>query len=205
MVVLPLRLGFLVALIGVSSCAASAGAPSAPAVPSTIEVSGTPEGPTINWDKPLASGLEVSVEQARLVGQLSFEPVVPDFTVEETSVVVSDPTLEAVELRAVAFVYDFPSGPDFPEDGRVHVLEGTTNAPQDLFSQIVAGHVGLADEENYDLVTIGGEDALFIHTDMIGRVRFARNGVFFDVIGPALPPDTALALAEDLAHTVDSR
>lgn len=193
--------GALVLLTGCAEAPPPTGAPTATAAPAESPVA---DGPAINWDMPIPTGLVVSADEAQLVGKLSFTPIAPAFAEAPVRVIVSDPALEAEELRAAVFVYDFPPGQGIGEDGRVRVLEGITDAPDDLFGQIVAGHVGLADESLYDLALVGGRDALLIHTDAIGRVRFVRDGVYFDVTGPALAPDTALALAEDLAKTVDA-
>lgn len=192
--------GALALLTGCAESAPFAGAPAATAASAESTVA---EGPAINWDMPIPTGLVVSADEAQLVGKLPFTPITPAFAEAPVRVIVSDPALEAEELRAAVFVYDFPAGQGIGEDGRVRVLEGVTDAPDDLFGQIVAGHVGLADESLYDLALVGGRDALLIHTDTIGRVRFVRDGVYFDVTGPTLAPDTALALAEDLARTVD--
>ena len=192
------------ALACISGCAAPAISPMAPATPTLSAEATTAGGPTINWDMPIPTGLVVSADQAQLLGKLPFAPITPEFTQAPTRVVVSDPILESEELRAVAFVYDFPPGTGIAVDGRMHVLEGVTDASDDLFRDIVESHTGLEDEQNYDLVTIGGRDALLIHTETIGRVRFVRDGIYYDLTGPALSPGTALALAEDLARTVDS-
>lgn len=196
--------GALALLTACAQAPAPARAPIATAATAAPTEAAVEEGPAINWDMPLPTGLIVTADQAQLVGKLPFTPIAPAFAEAPVRVIVSDPALEAEELRAAVFVYDFPPGQGIGEDGRVRVLEASTDAPETLFAEIVAGHVGLIDEALYDLVQVGGHDALLIHTDTIGRVRFVRDGVSFDVTGPALAPDTALALAEDLARTVDA-
>lgn len=193
--------GALALLTACAQAPPPAGAPTATAASAETAVA---EGPAINWDMPIPTGLVVTADEAQLVGELPFTPIAPVFAEAPVRVIVTDPAMEAEELRAAVFVYDFPPGQGIGEDGRVRVLEGITDAPDDLFGQIVASHVGLTDESMYDLALVGGRDALLIHTDAIGRVRFVRNGVYFDVTGPALAPDTALALAEDLARTIDA-
>lgn len=118
--------------------------PTAPAAPKGAETEApVAGGPAINWDMPIPTGLIVSADQAQLVGEFSFAPITPEFAQHPTRVVVSDPTLESVALRAVAVVYDFPIGPGIGEDGRVRVLEGVSDAPDSLFRDIVDSHVGL--------------------------------------------------------------
>ena len=67
---------------------------------------------------------------------------------------------------------------------------------------IAAGHDGLPDAAGWDVVTLDGGDALVIRTATVGRVRFIRDGVYYDLTGPNLLPDTAIALARELAATV---
>lgn len=54
-------------------------------------------------------------------------------------------------------------------------------------------------KENYKIVTINGDTALFNFFNNIGRVRFVHNGILYDLTGPALPPDDALRLAAKIA------
>ena len=192
-----------------AACAAPASSPAGPPDPTdtvlpTFSVS-EEEGPRINWDIPIPNGIMVPAGEAQRLGQLPFEPVLPEYSLPPVRVVVTDPESEAEELRAVTYVYDFSSRQGFTDDGRVRVLEGVADFSDELFGEVVASHEGFPDAENYDVITIAGRDALFIHTESTGRVRFARQGVYFDIAGPALLPNTAVLLAEDLAATVGSK
>jgi len=67
---------------------------------------------------------------------------------------------------------------------------------------IAAGHEGRSDAARWDVVTLDSGDALVIRTATVGRVRFIRDGVYYDLTGPNLLPDTAITLAQKLAATV---
>ncbi len=49
---------------------------------------------------------------------------------------------------------------------------------------------------------VGGLAFTPVTPDFAGRVRFIRDGVYYDLKGPNLLPDTAITLAQELAATV---
>lgn len=150
--------------------------------------------PAIDWSRPLVNGVPSSRAAARTQGRLAFDPVVPRWAVPESAVHVTDPRADDPAHAAVAFVYDFPQGPDFPTDGRVVLLQTPTELTDaDLVTMAAANGA-----EHFRIVDIGGRPALVIEADGIGRVRLIRRGVAFDVTGPATPAATVVRLAEGL-------
>lgn len=166
--------------------------------PSTTASMGTepslsPEGPKINWDAPLPEGKMSSVDGAVRDGALTFIPTPPSFSMAPVAVQVSDPSLIATDDRAVVYIYRFETGPDFPTDGRVRVLEYATTSSETELEGVAKNPPGPA--EDFSVISIAGHSALLVQGDGVGRVQFIREGVMFDVTGPAVP----IAFAEKLA------
>jgi hypothetical protein len=159
------------------------GAPSSPgAVPRG--------GRAIDWSHPLAAGRASSRTEARAAGRLGFDPIVPSWSVREKAVEVSDPAVDPAHA-AVALVYEFPTGPDFPADGRVTVVE----TPTDQTDTDLATMVESNGAEHFHLIQVNGRPAVLIEANGIGRVRLLRHGVVIDITGPATTPDTVVRLA----------
>jgi hypothetical protein len=148
-------------------------------------------GRPIDWAHPLVHGVASSRHTARAQGRLAFDPVVPDWPVSESGVEVSDPATADPAHAAVAFVYEFPTGPDFPTDGRISVIQAPTDQTDaDLRTMVESNGPG-----HFRLVTVSGRPAVLIEADGIGRVRLIQSGVVIDITGPAAPPETVVRLA----------
>lgn len=146
-------------------------------------------GPAINWDNPIPDGAVVALSHARSAGALSFSPTAPGFGRAPVTVEVANPAM----WHAVAFVYHFPTGPDFPVDGRVRVLEMETTVTQADLLAVASNPPGPASD--FSVITISGHQALLVQGNGVGRVQFIRNGIEYDVTGPAVSPAEAEKLA----------
>lgn len=154
------------------------------------------EGPVVNWDKPFFDGPQTSVAGARTAGRLPFLPSLPRLPRPPVRIQVTNPGTTPPEQRAVAIVYRFPIGPDFPTDGRVVVEESATG-------QTVAGLEATVEDppgpaEDFRMIDVAGERALLSQHGGVGRVTFIRHGVTFDITGPAVSPAMAVRLARQV-------
>lgn len=150
--------------------------------------------PLLNWDLPLDVAQLATVGTARTAGQLPFAPVVPRFGLLPQVVQVSDPARVVAADRSVAFVYRFPTGPDFPTNGRVLVKESTATMTTETLRAIAADPAGSA-AVTFRMIRVGSTPALLTTTHGVGRVQFVRAGVEYDVTGPAVSPAEVQRLA----------
>jgi len=176
---------------GVAGVGAAPAGPAAP--PSELPVRPRPPR-QVDWDHPLAASVPSSRSQARAHAQLSFDPIVPAWAVPESAVYVSDRSRIPPEHRSVAFVYTFPTGPDFPTNGRVVMVQRRTDETEASFDEIVRTN----GSDNFRVIDVKGKPALLVEANGIGRVRMIRNGVLVDITGPATPPASVVKLAEGL-------
>lgn len=180
-----------------SEPAASAVAPSAAA--STDPIARTqvvPEGPKINWDAPLGNAKSTSARAAAKDGALTFTPRTPRFSVAPTAVQVSDPAATAPADRAVAYVYKFPIGADFPIDGRIRVLEYPASTSEADLEGVATNPPGSA--EDFAVITIAGHPALLVQADGVGRIQYIQNGIMYDITGPSAPTVIVKKIAAEL-------
>jgi hypothetical protein len=161
--------------------------------PSALPVRPRAERP-IDWHHPLAASVKSSRGQARAQGRLSFSPIVPTWAVSESAVYVSDASRIPVEHAAVAFVYEFPTGEDFPTNGHVVMVQRRTDETEDSFAEIAQSN----GTEHFTVIEIRGRPALLVEANGIGRVRVIRNGVLVDITGPETPPAAVVKLAAGL-------
>lgn len=152
-------------------------------------------GPQINWDNMTEDALVTTEADAARDSAVPFEVRTPRFEVEPWRVEVTDPAKTEPEDRAITFMYRYPVGEEFPDDGRVIVRMQAT--------QIDNGHLRKMFEERswtgqYDTVTISGEPALLIHSDKVGRVMMVRDGVQIDITGSAASPESVQRLAAQI-------
>jgi hypothetical protein len=138
--------------------------------------------------------MPASRAHARAQGRLSFDPIVPTWAVPESAVYVSDPARIPAEHAAVAFVYDFGTGPDFPADGKVVMVQRRTDESEASFDEIARTN----GPDHFHVIVVNGRPALLVEADGIGRVRIIRNGVLVDITGPATPPESVVRLASAL-------
>lgn len=181
---------------GASESAASAVISSAaPTGPST-SVPIVPEGPKINWDAPLGDAKWTSARAAAKDGALTFAPRTPRFSVAPVAVQVSDPAATPAADRAVAYLYKFPLGADFPTDGRIRVLEHATTSSEADLEGVVKNPPGPA--EDFAVITIAGHPALLVQAEGVGRLQYIRNGIMYDITGPSAPTAMIKKLAAQL-------
>lgn len=161
------------------------------AAPSTVLPVAVPE---TDWDRPFKDGLQTTTSDARTAGQLSFAPQLPHFVQSPVRIQVTDPAATPQDQRAVAFVYRFPTGVNYPTDGRVVVTQTATDQTVANLDTTVEDPPG--PPENFRMIDVAGQRALLITGDGVGRVRFIRSGVMFDITGPAVSPTVVSKLAE---------
>jgi len=181
---------------GTSEPAASAVASSAAATGQTASTSVVPEGPKINWDAPLGDAKLTSARAAAKDGALTFTPRTPRFSVAPVDVQVSDPAATPPADRAVAYVYKFPIGADFPTDGRIRVLEYATSSSEADLEGVAKNPPGPA--EDFAVITIAGHPALLVQADGVGRIQYIQNGIMYDITGPSAPTTVVKKLAAQL-------
>ena len=151
-------------------------------------------GPRINWDGPLPGGRTSSTRTARADGRLPFSPTIPQFGMRPALVQVT--STASPGLRAIAYVYHFPTGEAFPVDGRVRVLEYQADVTELQLEAVAANPPGPA--ADFSVIRINGHGALLVHANGIGRVQFILHGVMYDVTGPAVSPQEAEHLASEI-------
>ena len=187
-------LGAVTAMVGCSSGGGDVSITSSNAGRHTSLPRLPPPARAIDWDRPLAASVRASRSEARGVGQLSFDPLIPSWSVRESAVYVSDASRIAPEHAAVALVYTFPTGPDFPSNGQVVMVQRRTDETEASFDEIVRSN----GSDNFRVIQINGHPALLVEADGIGRVRVIRGGVLIDITGPATPSASVVKLATEL-------
>lgn len=176
--------------VAATACGGGAAGLSTPHAPAR-SANGHPQPRPIDWAHPLHGGIPATRANAKAVGHLPFTPTVPRFAVPERAVEVVDAAgIDGIH-GSVAFIYEFETGPDFPVDGRVVVIEGVTDQTVADIPAIVASN-----GSQFHEVVVGGEPALLIEGGGVGRVRLFRDGVVIDVTGPAVSPEMAMRLAD---------
>jgi len=175
------------------SAAPALNSSAAPTVSPTAEIASTslvPEGPKINWDAPLGEAKGTSPSAVAKDGALTFTPRTPQFSIAPVTVQVSHPD------QAVAYVYRFPLGVDFPTDGRIRVLEYATSSTETDLEGVVKNAPG--PPEDFAVLTVAGHRALLVQADGVGRIQYIHNGVMYDITGPAAPTAVVKKLAAQL-------
>lgn len=154
------------------------------------------EGPVVNWDKPFGAGPVVpDVASAVKVGHLPFRPVVPHFDQAPTRLQVTS----RPDPPTLAVVYRFRLGVDFTTDGRVSLTESAAEMSNDTVLAAVDNPPGPPDD--FTVVDLGrSQKALLIHAHGLGRVRFVRDAVLYDIAGPGLTPQEAQVLGRQLVE-----
>jgi len=107
---------------------------------------------------------------------------------------VSDASRIPTEHASVALVYKFPTGPDFPQNGHVVMVQRRTDETEASFDEIVRTN----GSDNFRVIEVNGRPALMVEANGIGRIRVIRNGVLIDITGPATPPESMVELATQL-------
>lgn len=154
--------------------------------------------PQINWDEPIPGGITIPAATIGSVpGGLSFTPTVLMAMGEPALVRITNPLEWGLDDRTVAFLWRLGTGVVASDDRRVVLYEKKADITSANLQAIADNPPG--PKENYKIVTINGEKALFNFYNNIGRVRLIHDGVLYDLTGPALPPDDALRLAAKIA------
>ena len=154
------------------------------------------EGPVINWDSPFPEGTDVpDVATARAKGMLAFTPIVPAFNVAPVRIQVENPRF----WHSVVFVFHFPVGKVFPTDGRVTVTETEPDLSNQDILDVIKNPPGPPGD--FDIISLGGQQALLIHASGVGRIRFVSNNVDYDIKGPAVSPTEVVKLANQLVSS----
>lgn len=186
----------VLATIAVVTLSTGCGDPSAQQLRPAASPSNLPQPPRrpIDWDHPLMSHVAATRVTAKAQGRLGFDPVVPNWTVRESAVEVTDPATRGPMHSSVAFIYDFPIGPEFPTNGRVVVVETPTMHTDADLAKIAESH--RSDEVR--VIVVNGRPALLIEGAGVGRVHLIRRGMAIDITGPATSPESVVRLAETL-------
>jgi hypothetical protein len=183
-----------VAVVTFSACGTDAGGDRLRASGRPTAAPPTPPRRVIPWDHPLVSGIPSTRALAKTQGRLAFDPIVPAWDVRESAVEVTNPSGRDPAHASVAFLYDFPTGADFPTDGRLVVIQTPTELTETDLARIAESNGA----EHFRVIDINGRPALLVEADGIGRVRIIRGGVAIDITGPAAPPETVIRLATTL-------
>lgn len=138
----------------------------------------------------------MAVGDAKSVGNLAFDPIVPPYNAPLTTASVSDPANPSVADREVGLVFRFPVGADFPKDGRLFIREKLATPRDDNFAAIAASPPGQSDD--FKLITIKARTGLLIQGGGVGRVLFIHRGILFDMSGPDVTPQAVVRLAEEI-------
>lgn len=189
-------LGCVAGLMGCASTSVQSRAATAPPSQASAVVGSAPaddEGPAIDWDHPIVGGLAATSVDAAAIGGLSINPHVPSFGRAPVFVQVTDPAKYGQAQRGVAYVFHFPASAAFPRDGRVRVLEQTAPDDPSYLQDIAANPPG--DPGDFSMITVNGVPALLVQANGIGRVQFIRDGILYDITGPAVSPAEAIKLA----------
>jgi hypothetical protein len=155
-----------------------------------------PGPPSINWDRPVQDGIDTTLDRAKADGQLPFDVSAPRFGRAAATVQVTRPDHPEATGRFLALVFKFPESPDYPTDGRV-LLQESVQAPMtaaDLDVMAQDTYPGMT----YTRFTASGGEGILLSANGIGRVILLRRGIKYDLTGPALTPQQARQLAQQL-------
>ena len=158
--------------------------------------------PNVDWNAPLTEAVDAtpSVAGVAAASPLSFRPLLPTLGGKVIRVQVSNPKLVALQDRALVVVLRFPTGADFPVDGRVSIEEtATTDTQASLDADAAANSLPAG---VMHLVQLGAQNGVMIEARGIGRVAFINSGVRYDLTGPAVSPLLALQLARALLMSI---
>lgn len=174
--------------------------PEATAPVATPSASTTVEHPPareINWDGPATDARETSLTAIQAGGALPFQVQKPKFGIDPRSVEVSQAGVPP-DATFLILRYRFSDPNGFNGDTRVVVEERPTNLPSDWYTSVLADPPGRP--QDFSTVSVSGARALVnVSPDgTTARVGFIRNGVMFDLSGPAVSPAKAVELAAQL-------
>lgn len=147
------------------------------------------------WDRPAGRyTLETTLARAKADGALPFDVPVPRITASPAFVHVADPAKVPADRRSLFIAYRFPTGPEFPADGRVVLSVVKTDATPATLRTMADQNTPA---EAYVMVDVAGQQALLIQNDegTVGWVLVVRDGFMYALGGPALSPAAAVKYA----------
>lgn len=161
--------------------------------PSPAPITPRRPGVDIRWDDPTASegGVLVAPEELPAQARQALgQPVdVPNLGSPPKLIRVSG---SPGNMGTAALVYDFGQTSDFPDDGRVRLL--ITRADIDaagLDEMAASSYPGMT----YERFRTPTGEALLMSAEGTGRVLLLKDGLKFDLTGPAVDPEVARRLA----------
>lgn len=149
---------------------------------STVEPDeAVPDHPQVNWDSPVVGGVEVTVETAQGVAGAAFDVEVPILRNGTLLMIqATDPERYPEDFRGYGVLYDVTT-----DDGQVVrlLIEETSVGPgeDELVRDLASNGPG------YELEIVGGVEVAFIQPGERASAVFLRDGVKYNVNGPALP------------------
>lgn len=140
-----------------------------------------PDHPPVNWDSPVVGGIEVTAETAQEVAGAAFDVDVP--TLRNGTLLMiqaTDPEQYPEDFRGYGVLYDITT-----DDGQVVrlLIEETSVGPGE--NGLVRGLS--SNGPGYELEIFGGVEIVFIHPGERASAIFLRDGIKYNVNGPALP------------------
>jgi hypothetical protein len=148
-------------------------------------------------------------------GLLPFRAAVPVFAVP-VRISLNRRYTSVVADRQVTLFFTFPAGPGFGGDGRVQITERLTdqggallvemaNSNNAAIASAKASHSACAQTDGgFALYPLGSGRGLLITGMGTSRVIFIRDGVMYDLLGPAIHPEKAKQLAQALYDATDA-
>ncbi len=140
-----------------------------------------PDHPQVNWDSPVVGGVEVTAESAQEVAGAAFDVDVPTLR-SGTLVMIQamDPERHPEDFRGYGVLYDVST-----DDGQVLrlLIEETSVGPGE--EELVRGLA--SNGPGYELEIVDGVEVAFIHPGDRASAIFLRDGIKYNVNGPALP------------------
>jgi hypothetical protein len=158
-----------------------------------------PEGPQVDWDRPVAEGIDLplssgglaSPHEAQAVSGAAFAPLIPK--VEGATLMrvqATDPRVYPPEMLGYGVLLNIDQKHGFPVDGRV-LFEESSAGPED---QAVVRALA-TNGAGYELITIDGVPVAFIHPDpQRASAVFVHEGIKVNIHGPAIPQDRVKGL-----------
>lgn len=175
---------------------ANSPAPTAPATGHPGRVA--PPPPQVLWDNPDPDGVVTDLTHAAEAGHLPFPVADPGFGRPPALVKVSNPVSVPAARRLLSMAYRFPTGtPEFPTDGRLTLYI----SPTDISIESLIDSALVQDPDvSYELLQVPGGVARLSRSTQgsLGSLLMVRNGLKYDIHGPAIPAATIRLLTEDL-------
>ena len=152
--------------------------------------------PEPNWDAPVVGGVEVTAETAQEVAGAAFDvyaPTLPNGTL--LLIQATDPAQYPEDFRGYGVLYDVTT-----EDGPV-VRLFIEETPVGVGEEDLAREMATNNGPGFDLEVVDGVEVVFIQQGEQASAIFLRDGVKYNMYGPALPMSVVRdAVAEMIAQ-----